>query len=220
MRILLLSGKRKTASFLKEAFESEYNVVNVVNNVERIIQLANEKKYDVIIIDTEGIPDSPQQLCGTIKTINKHQKIIVISHHNDPKNKALLLNSGADDLITRPFSFEELSARVRAICRRNHHETKKILEVGGVVLDCSNHVTTLNEKVVDLTRKEFSILKLLIQKRGSPLSRTVIVQSVWGIDSEINSKIVDLHIHKLRKKLHSENDKFIITVPGRGYLIP
>ena len=135
------------------------------------------------------------------------------------QGKISLLHEGADDHLTKPFSFEELLARIQAILRRPALKYKPVLDVDVVKLDCHNQQVMRGEKRVYLTRKEFALLEYLMRNKGTVVSRSMIMEHVWNDEADPFSNTIESHILNLRKKIDSKRRRLIHNVPGRGYKI-
>jgi DNA-binding response OmpR family regulator len=157
-------------------------------------------------------------ICKELRTRNIKTPIIGLSVKSETVNKIGFLNAGADDYLTKPFSFEELLARIRALLRRPKELQSDILEIGDLELDCKRHIVKKNGQEVYLTRKEFLLLEYLMRNRGTVLSRGMILEHVWDMNADPFSNTIETHIMTLRRKLDSERHaRLIQTVPGIGY---
>jgi DNA-binding response OmpR family regulator len=159
-------------------------------------------------------------ICNEVRRIGNDVPIIMLSVEIGIDKKVLLLESGADDYMTKPFSYKELLARIKAILRRPKTIEKEIIEMGEFTIDMSRQRAFRDSEEIYLTRKEFSLLEYLARHKGNVMSRGMIMEHVWDIDNDPFSNTLETHILNLRKKLGAQNkSKFIITVPGRGYMI-
>jgi DNA-binding response OmpR family regulator len=141
-----------------------------------------------------------------------------LSVKSETSNKVAFLNAGADDYLTKPFSFEELIARIRALLRRPQEIQSDILEIGGLELDSKRHIVKRDGEEIYLTRKEFLLLEYLMKNQGTVLSRGMILEHVWDMNADPFSNTIETHIMTLRKKLdHERQSRLIQTVPGIGY---
>ena len=152
----------------------------------------------------------------------KDVPIIMLSVRSEVPTKVELLDKGADDYLTKPFSFEELMARIQALLRRPKTVVKDVLKLDNIVLDLKNQSVTKNKKEIYLTRKEFMLLELLVRNRGNVVSRGMIMEHVWSANTDPFSNTVETHIGSLRRKLKQNQKRMkqlIVTVPGRGYKV-
>lgn len=220
MRALIVEDEDNIARLLKAGLESEYFVVDSAEDGERGSFLARTNDYDIIILDNMLPKKSGTAVCEEIRHSGKTTPILVLSAISDMSTKISLLNTGADDYITKPFSFEELLARVRALLRRPSTFSKDTLEVGTIILDTHSHTVHKNKKEIYLTKKEFMLLELLLRRKGSAVSRSSIIEHVWDMHVDPLSNTVESHILNIRKKIDPKGaSSYIQTVPGVGYKI-
>lgn len=220
MRALIIEDEKNLAESLREKLESECFVVDVAFDGEMGLSNAKLNDYDLVLLDNILPQKDGFQVCQEIRKNGKTFPIIVLSVKSDTSSKVELLNIGADDYIAKPFSFEELLARIHAVMRRPKLIEGEILKIGDLVLDSQKQVVTKNDKEVYLTKKEFILLKYLMRNPGIVLSRNMIMEHVWDADADPFSNTIEMHILNLRKKVGSINGKGIIhTIPGRGYKI-
>ena len=218
MRILVVEDDPKINEFLKISLESEYFVVDTTFDGEEGVYLGTTNDYDVIILDFMLPRNTGLDICKELRTRNIKTPIIGLSVKSETVNKIGFLNAGADDYLTKPFSFEELVARIRALLRRPKELQSDILEIGDLELDCKRHIVKKNGQEVYLTRKEFLLLEYLMRNRGTVLSRGMILEHVWDMNADPFSNTIETHIMTLRRKLDSERHaRLIQTVPGIGY---
>lgn len=189
---------------------------------EDAIDLANRDNPDLIILDLMLPGMDGLEVCKRLKKEDKTSKtpIIMLTAKTQEADKIVGLELGADDYVTKPFSLRELIARVKAVLRRVCEKEKlpEILKIGNLTLDFSKIMVYVKNRPLSLTTKEFELLKILIKANGRVLSRSYLLDTIWGFDHavEIQTRTVDVHIQNLRKKLKSEA-KRIITVKNYGY---
>ena len=174
---------------------------------------------DMIILDL-GLPDGDGiEIIKNVREISKIP-IIVVSARQEEEEKIQALDLGADDYITKPFGVMELISRVKAMLRRSQksQEKDKVLKLGNIVLDREKHSVTVGKEPVELTYKEYELLKLLMTNAGIVTTRELILDRVWGIDFEGESRTLDMHIKTLRQKLKEEGS-LIKTVRNVGYIM-
>ncbi|MCT4592909.1 MAG: response regulator transcription factor [Anaeromicrobium sp.] len=187
------------------------------------IKVAKEEKPDLILLDLMLPKLNGFEVCKEIR-VNEEigsTPIIMLTAKNDEGNKIEGLDAGADDYVTKPFSVKELLARVRAVLRRydkNHKKNNEIV-MKDLIINLDSYEVRRNEKKIDLTNKEFELLKVLIENRGKVLTRNFLLDHVWGYDYFGDSRTVDVHIRYLRKKIEDTNNEFIETVRGAGYIL-
>lgn len=198
---------------------SGYNIADFESALEFNKALQN-KIPDLILLDIM-LPDEDglmilKRLRSTPET--KKIPIIMVTAKTTEIDKVKGLDSGADDYITKPFGIMELISRVKALLRRSGDYEEKVISVGDIIIDDSKHTVTVDGELCELTYKEYELLKLLMNNIGIVLKRDVIMERIWGIDFEGESRTLDMHIKTLRKKLGS-GGQFIKTVRNVGYVI-
>ncbi len=179
----------------------------------------HEKKPDLIILDIMLPDEDGMEILKKLRKNSETKKIpiIMVTAKTTEIDKVKGLDAGADDYMTKPFGVMELISRVKALLRRSMNiEDSKLLELGEICVDNEKHKVSVNREDCELTYKEFELLKLMIQNTGIVLSRDVIMERVWGVDFEGESRTLDMHIKTLRKKL-GESGKRIKTVRNVGY---
>lgn len=216
MKILVIEDEVDIATFVKKGLESELFVVETVATGEEGIARAISNTYDVIVLDFH-LPD----MTGTEVSagIRKHKPsipILVLSVERSMDIKIDML-SICDDYMTKPFSLRELIVRLRALARRGEVVRGNILKSGGLILDSVKHTVTLDGKLVAFRNKEFSLLEYFMQHEDIVLSREMILENVWDMNTDPFTNTVDTHVRLLRKKLETKKRIFIHTVPKRGY---
>ena len=220
MRILVIEDEEGIASFLKAGLESEYFAVDIAEDGERGSYLARTNEYDIIILDNMLPKKNGAEVCDDIRKSGKTTPIIVLSARAELGIKVDLLNKGADDYVTKPFSLEELLARIRALLRRPTAITSEILQTDDLILDTKQHSIKRGDKEIYLTKKEFMLLELLLKKKGTVVTRGTIMEHVWDMNVDPFSNTIESHILNLRKKIAINNGRdLILTLPGIGYKI-
>lgn len=220
MRILVLEDEKKVASFIKKGLEEELYKVDTAFNGKEGLELTYSNEYDLIISDImmpfmNGIDYVREIRKGGITT-----PVLLLTVKDSTKSKIEGLDSGADDYLTKPFSFEELTARVRALLRRKDFIKENILKAGELQLDLVAHKASLSGEEVMLTPKEYSILEYLLRNKNKIVSRTKLIEHVYDYHFDSGTNVIDVYINKLRNKLTNKDGKpFIRTVRGMGYSI-
>ncbi len=220
MRALIIEDEHGIASLLKSGLESEYFVADIANDGESGSYLARTNEYDIIILDNMLPKKSGPDVCSEIRNAGKMTPIIMLSVQSELGTKVDLLNRGADDYLTKPFSFEELIARIRALIRRPNVLVGSLLGVRGITLDPLRHVVEKNGSILYLTKKEFMLFELLLRRKGNVVSRATIIEHVWDMNMDPFSNTLESHILNLRKKIDDPDTTSIIqTISGIGYKI-
>lgn len=220
MRILVVDDERDIREFLKKNLEADCFAVDTAGDGEEGSYLARENDYDLILLDYIMPKKTGFLVCREVRAAGKTTPIIVLSVQSETDDKVDFLNAGADDYIAKPFSYEELRSRIRAIMRRPPSLIMPTLSVDDLILDISRQKVRRGGKEIYLTRKEFALLEHLLRHTGSVISRGKLLEHVWGDDVDPFSNTVEAHILNLRKKIDKKSrQKLIHTVPGRGYKI-
>ena len=172
--------------------------------------------YDVVLLDL-GLPGvDGLTLLRILRTSNKATPVIIITARDALNERIGGLDTGADDYLVKPFEMEELAARMRALERRSNHRTDPLLSHGELTLDPASMAVTYHGAEMNLSPREFVVLRTLLENKGKPISRSKLENSMYAWNSEVDSNTVTVHIHNLRKKLGEE---FIVTKRGFGYLV-
>jgi len=184
------------------------------------LQKAKSKEYDLIILDIMLPKLDGIEICRRIREENNDVYIIMLTARDDEYDKIIGLDMGADDYMTKPFSPREVIARIKAGLRRQVKTNKKTnsIELNNLKLDLNRHELYLNNKHVSLTNKEYDLLLFLLKNKGVVLSRDILLETLWGFEYDGDTRIVDVHIFKLREKLVGSNIN-IITKRGLGYML-
>ena len=218
MRILLVEDEDDIIEFLQPALEEECFVLDIAKDGKRGSFLGRSYEYDLIILDNMLPKKDGMEVCKEIRDAGKTTPILMLSVLGNTEKKVELLNAGADDYLSKPFSLVELIARIRALLRRPMNMTDEILKIDDIVLNGKKHTVKIKKKDIYLTKKEFMLLEYLLRNQGTVLSRGMIMEHVWDMNADPFSNTIESHILSLRKKLGSKS-KLIRTIPGRGYKI-
>jgi len=221
MRVLLVEDDQRIVDFVQRGLKAEGYTVEVANNGMDAIALGTEGKFQTIILDL-GLPDlNGRQICERLRSNGVDTPILMLTARDTVQDKVSGLRSGADDYMTKPFAFEELLARIEALMRRRGGEIKpevKELQLADLILNLETHEVRRGEALVELTPKEFALLECFMRMPGKVLSRTRILEQVWGYSADPLTNVVDVYIRQLRRKIDDEYDlKLLKTVRGYGY---
>ncbi|MEJ5351900.1 MAG: response regulator transcription factor [Melioribacteraceae bacterium] len=220
MRILVIEDEKKVASFIKKGLEEEFFTVDVAYNGKDGLVLASSEEYDLIILDImipfiDGITLTKELRKRKIIT-----PILLLTVKDSVNDKVEGLDAGADDYLTKPFAFEELTARIRALLRRTEIQKSNILTAADLKLDLITHTVYRNNKEIILTQKEYSILEYLLRNKNKIVSRTKLIEHVYDYHFDTDTNVIDVYINKLRNKIDYGFDKKLIhTIRGVGYII-
>lgn len=204
--------------FLKVSLEAEFFVVDTAEDGQEGIELGRINDYDLILLDNVMPKKNGKEVCLAIREKKKDVPIIMLSVKSEIPDKLELLNIGADDYLTKPFSFEELLARIRNVIKRTSKRKEDLLKLGDLTLDVRKNVVKEGSAEIHLTKKEFMLLELLLSRKNEVLSRGVIMEHVWDMNADPFSNTIESHIANLRRKLKIGKE-VIVTVPGRGYKV-
>ncbi|RKY92775.1 MAG: DNA-binding response regulator [Ignavibacteriae bacterium] len=220
MEILIAEDEIQIAEPLRKNFLEEGHHAMIAKNGEEALNLVDKIQFDVIILDWKMPKVSGLDVCKRLRQLNIKTPIILLTALTQISNKIEALDSGADDYITKPFSFEELLARINAVVRRYNLSTDT-LEYGDLLLNLPNRqVDTVSGKTVDLTDKEFELLKYLILNKGDVVDKEKLCKVIWHLDFVPKTNICEVTIKNLRKKLEDQTGKkYIKTLYGEGYLL-
>jgi DNA-binding response OmpR family regulator len=220
VRILIIEDEPELQSLLKSNLEDQGFFVDTAEKGDKGSYLGRTNDYDAILLDYLLPEKKGDQICREIREAGKTCPIIIVSVRSAIPDKIELLNMGADDYITKPFSFGELLARIRAVMRRPSNWQDTVLSLDNLTVDPIKYKAIRADKEIKLTRKEFGLLEFLMRNKGAVVSRGAIMEHVWDLNGDIFSNTIETHILNLRKKIDFEgNLKLIHTISGRGYKI-
>ena len=221
MRILIVEDEPSISNFIRDGLEEEGSAVDVADNGKNGLQMAldNLEEYDVILLDWMLPGMSGIEICRTVRLENKVVPIIFLTAKDTVDDVVFGLETGANDYIRKPFSFEELLARIRVLMRKNETHTT-VFSAGDIVLNIEKHTVTKKGNQIELTQKEFSLLEYFLRNKGKVCRRTRIIEKVWDIHFDCDNSVIDVYINSLRKKLdETGKPSLITTVRGVGYKI-
>jgi DNA-binding response OmpR family regulator len=219
MRILLIEDDNDLAQALVESLEGYNITVDTCNDGEAGSYIARTNNYDLILLDNILPKKLGVNICKELRHLDNQTPIIFISIQNDINDKINFLEAGADDCIEKPFSVNELVARIRAVTKRSYNIKQEVITLDDVTIDRENYMVKRNGKPVYFTRKEFMILEHIAEKPGCVITKTEIMEKVWKKDFNPFSNTIETHIRNIRKKIDGKYRKKIETIPGRGYRV-
>ncbi|MBI2842352.1 MAG: response regulator transcription factor [Armatimonadetes bacterium] len=220
MRVLLVEDEEKVASFIRNGLREEGYAVDVVYDGQDGLDMAESFDYDVIVLDLMLPGRSGLDVLTKLRQDRITTPVMVLTAKDSIQDKVKGLDSGCDDYLTKPFSFDEFLARMRALLRRCHDRSATNLVVADLVLDPVSHKATRDGKPLNLTAKEYALLEYLMRNAGRVISRAQIAEHVWDISFDTFTNVIDVHINHLRRKVDGEYEKKLIqTVRGMGYTI-
>jgi len=221
MNILLIEDEPKVAAFIKKGLEEQFHKVTLAYDGNMGRKLALESDFELVILDAVLPELNGFEVCKQIRQFKKELPILMLSALGTVDDKVRGLESGADDYLTKPFHFEELLARIKALDRRRSAILPgTVYEVADLQMDCYRKTVTRSGNLILLTVKEFILLEVLMYNKNRVLSRTYIAESVWGINFDRGTNLIDVYINYLRAKVDKGYPSQLIhTVIGMGYMI-
>lgn len=218
MRVLLIEDDTAIARSLKEGLEDEAYVVDVANDGSEGYRTAVADDYDVIILDIMLPGMNGYEVCRALRNDGNKTPILMLTARDTERDIVEGLDTGADDYLAKPFSFDVLLARIRALLRRPNEKLEEVLQVGDLKLDPSSKKVTRASQEINLTAKEYGVLEYLMRNKGKVLSKEQIISHVWDFDADVLPNNVELFIMFLRRKIDKPfKSKLIHTVSGFGY---
>lgn len=220
MRILVVEDEKRIADFIARGLKEEHYVVDVAHDGEEGLYLAEINPYDLMIFDIMLPKQDGIAICRQLRAKKVNTPILMLTARAAVKDKVAGLNSGADDYLTKPFSFEELLARVKVLLRRQTNEKTSVLKVADLELNQLNHEAQRNGKKIVLTSKEYGLLEYFMLNEGQIISRWMISEHVWNEQFDSMTNVIDVHIRNLRTKIDNGfKKKLIHTIRGSGYIL-
>ncbi len=221
MRVLVVEDQEKMSSFLKRGLNEVGYAVDVAETGQSAESLVSENEYDLIVLDVMLPDQNGMDTARHLRRDGYHGPILMVTALSTTKDKVHGLDAGADDYLTKPYSFDELLARVRALLRRNSPSgTASVLRYADLELDLIQRKARRQNKDISLTQKEFSLLEYFMRNPERPLGRVSIAEHVWDIHFDSESNVIDVYINMLRKKVDAPfQGKLIHTVVGVGYVL-
>ncbi len=218
MRILLIEDNVKLAQSIKASLEQQGYSVDVANNGDEGDEMAVVDRHDAIILDVMLPGSDGVQLCRNLRRQKVIVPILMLTVLSSTADKVAGLDAGADDYLTKPFQVDELLARLRSLLRRSQATEGAILKSGGLEMNLLEHRVSLDGKAVKLSAKEFALLEYMMRNPRKLLTRTMISESVWDMNYESSSNVIDVYVSSLRRKIDRGAAKpRIETVIGSGY---
>jgi heavy metal response regulator len=220
MRLLVVEDEVKVAGFIRRGLEEEGYAVDVCHDGEEGLRMGLDRVHDLIILDVLLPGMDGLEVLKELRRKGIATPVLVLTVRATIEDKVLGLDSGADDYLTKPFSFQELVARVRALLRRRIETEPPVLQVADLILDPVRRVVTRGDDRIDLTPKEFALLDYLMRNPGRVLTRTMIIDHVWSYDFDPLTNVIDVYVNYLRKKIDAGREpRLIHTIRGAGYVL-
>jgi len=221
MKILIIEDEENLAKLLKIGLEREGYAVDYVldgDQGQRRIEM-HHTDYDLVICDLMLPKKNGLEICKNVRQYNISLPILVLTARDSVEDKVTLLDAGADDYIVKPFHFNEVLARIRALTRRPDKVLPAVLKAGALTLDAATRKTTNAGKEMILTLKEFRLLEYFMRHPNQALKREDIIENIWDFDFDSMSNIIDVYINRLREKIGDKDARVIETVRGVGYML-
>lgn len=215
MRLLLLEDDQQLAKGLLQALSSQDFALDHFDSVKQGLIAIEHEHYDLVVLDLGLVDGSGLDFLKAYRKINI-EPVIILTARDSIEDRIQGLDLGADDYLTKPFDINELQARIRALLRRSSGRASNQIVYGELVVDQQSRAVTYQNQPLNLSRREFNLLEVLLSNPGKVMSRVHLEQTLYNWDEDIESNALEVHIHNLRKKIDS---KFIKTVRGVGYMV-
>lgn len=220
MYTLVVEDDELLSDFIEKTLKLDGHRVDVIHDGLKGFERAQSKNYDSIVLDVMLPHKNGYEICSDLRRLGVTTPIIFLSANSSESEKIAGLDSGADDYLTKPFSYKELQARIRAITRRPSTVSQSKLQLADLVMDPSSRQVTRDNTIIALRPKEYELLEYLLQNQNIALSKQRLLNDVWGVMSESSSNRLEVHIRNLRKKIDKNHqNKLIKTVRNIGYKI-
>ena len=221
MRILVVEDERKVASFIRQGLEEEGHVVEVAGDGATALELLlGSPAYDLVVLDVMLPRRDGLDVLKTLRARGVKTPVLILTARDGVADKVAGLDLGADDYLTKPFAFEELLARVRALLRRGTDQRASVLRLGDLTLDPVTRQARRGPRRIELTAREYSLLDYFLRRAGRVLTRPMIAEHVWGLDFDSESNIIDVYIGYLRRKVDAPGEpRLLHTIRGSGYVM-
>jgi DNA-binding response OmpR family regulator len=218
MRILIAEDDGPLAAFVAKAFKSEDHVTEVAASGDDALQRIQKETFDLLILDLNLPVISGSEVLQKVRSGNPDIPILILTATDEVAERVACLDAGADDYLTKPFSFSELSARIRAVFRRKNRPGLAFLKVADLELDYMQRTVHRADRIIELTPKEFGLLEYFMRNPGQHITRNMIIEHVWKLSPDTMTNVVDVYVNYLRKKIdEGAKVKLIRTVRGVGY---
>ena len=219
MKVLIVEDERRLGEFLKQGLAEQTYTVALARNCREANDAIVETSYDAIVLDL-NLPDGDGiELIREWRASGLNEPVLILSARDTLEDRIKGLDVGSDDYLPKPFSIEELLARLRALLRRQSVSKQAVLERNGVRLDVLSHTVQVDGQPVDLTGREYALLEVFMQNAGRVLTRTFISEKIWASHYDVDTNLLDVYMSRLRAKLEVSDRPIFKTVRGIGYLL-
>lgn len=222
MRILIVEDEEKVASFLRKGLEQSSYTVDIVNNGKDALEYALANEYGAILLDVMLPGMDGLSVLKALRERGSQIPVMALTARSALEDRIQGLDLGCDDYLAKPFAFDELLARLRALLRRRAGSNQRgaNLEYAGLVLDPLTRRVTRENRLIELTNKEYALLEMLLRHPGQVFTRTALLESIWGYDFDAESNVLEVYMNFLRKKIDKNTEKKLLhTVRGVGYVL-
>ena len=220
MRVLLVEDEKKVASFIKKGLEEQGYAVDFASDGKTGLSMALDQVHDLVILDINLPEIDGLTVLSQMRGKSVITPVLLLTIRATIEDKVIGLDTGADDYLSKPFSFEELLARVRALLRRGSESKVPVLSVADLSLDPASRQVFRDGNRIELTSKEFAILEYFMRNAGRVLTRSMIIHHAWDYDYDAETNVVDVYINYLRKKIDAPyHPKLLYTIRGTGYVL-
>ena len=220
MKILLVEDDRKVAGFIEQGLREEGYLVDIARDGDEATTMAHVNDYDAILLDVMLPKKNGFQIAAELRREGRTAPILMLTSRDATEDVVRGLDAGADDYLAKPFQFDELVARIRALLRRGGAERLEELRYGPIALDRLRHVVMVNDQRLDLTPKEFQLLEYFLLRPEEVVRRTTLLEKVWDMHFDPDSNVVDVHVGNLRRKLiQAAGEPLVATVRGVGFTL-
>ena len=217
MRVLVVEDDTMIGAAVQRGLRQEGYAVDWTKDGQAAFLALKDGKYDLVVLDL-GLPrKSGLELLGDIRREKNLVPVLIVTARDGVSDRVSGLDAGADDYLVKPFDLDELAARVRALLRRRGGRANPVIEVGELRMDPATHEVWMRDRLIDLSAREFALLRILLEQPGHPISRAELEERLYGWEEEVGSNAVEVHIHALRRKLGAE---WIRNLRGVGWLVP
>lgn len=220
MKILLVEDEDRLASFIRKGISAEGYEVEVAYDGRMGLSLFRKNNYDIILLDVNLPHINGFELCQLIRADNESVPVLMLTALDSLADKADGFNAGADDYLAKPFEFQELLLRLRALTRRSGTKPKQVLRLADLELNLDTKTVTRAGQRIDLTTREYSLMEYLMLNKGKIISRVDISERVWSLDFDSSTNVIDVYVSYLRKKIDKGfSTKLLHTIVGMGYVL-
>lgn len=220
MKILLVEDEERLASFVRKGFLAEGYEVTIAYDGRTGLSFFRKDIYDIILLDVNLPHINGFELCRMIRSENESVPVLMLTALDSMADKSDGFNAGADDYLVKPFEFQELLLRIRALTRRNGPKQKQILQLADLELNLDTKTVTRAGQRIELTTREYSLMEYLMLNKGKIISRVDISERVWSLNFDSNTNVIDVYVSYLRKKIDKGfSTKLLHTVVGMGYVL-